>query len=76
MFQGLPDALQEEVIEKIKLFRNPANHKSLKVHKLFGRLKGRYSFAVNYQTRIVFFYLPSRPREAYLLAVGDHDIYL
>lgn len=75
MFKTLPDDLQEEVIEKIKLFQNQVNHKSLKVHKLSGRLKGRLSFSVNYKTRIVFVYLPKKPREAFLLAIGDHDVY-
>lgn len=75
MFKVLPDALQEEVVEKIKLFKNPIHHKSLKFHKLSGRLKDRYSFSVNYKTRIVFCYLATKPRLAYLLAVGDHAVY-
>lgn len=75
MFKALPEALQEEVAEKIELFKNPENHKALKVHKLSGRLKDRLGFSVNYKTRIVFTYLPTRPRQACLLAVGDHDIY-
>ncbi|MFC1787931.1 hypothetical protein ACFLZY_01805 [Patescibacteria group bacterium] len=75
MFKSLPDALQDEVIEKIELFKNPKNHQMIKVHKLTGRLKGRYSFSVNYKTRIVFIYLPTKPRQAFLLAVGDHDEY-
>lgn len=75
MLRGLPNALQCEAKEKILLFRDPANHLQLKVHKLKGRLKTRYSFSVNYDTRIVFRYLDTKPREALLLAVGDHDIY-
>lgn len=72
-FNTLEEELREDVIEKIKLFKYRENHKQLKVHKLKGRLAGRYSFSVNYQTRIVFVY--ERKNEAVFLAVGDHDVY-
>ena len=74
MLKALPENLQEETIEKIELFQQVDNHKQLKVHKLGGRLQGRYSFSVNYKTRIVFCYI-GKPNEALLLAIGDHDIY-
>lgn len=69
----LEPQLQEETIEKIKLFKDPKNHKQLRVHKLRGYFLGRYSFYVNYKVRIVFSYLSKK--EAVLLAIGDHDIY-
>ncbi len=72
-FKTLEKNLQDEVIEKIELFRDRENHKFLKVHKLTGRLAGRFGFWVNYKFRIVFIYLSSRA--VVLLAVGDHDIY-
>ena len=72
-FDRLEVALQDEVMEKIELFKDEKNHKYLKVHKLHGVLSGRYSFSVNYKTRIVFSYLSKN--EAVLLAVGDHDVY-
>ena len=56
-FNRLEVALQDEVMEKIELFKDKKNHKQLKVHKLYGILSGRYSFSVNYKTRIVFFLL-------------------
>lgn len=67
-----PD-LQEEVVEKVALFEKDPTYPALKVHKLKGRLKDRWSFSVNYKTRIVFQYLSKN--EAVLLAVGDHDVY-
>ncbi len=72
-FKAFDDALRQEILEKIHLFQDRKNHKTLKVHKLHGRLVRRYSFSVNYRFRIVFSYL-SRA-EAVLLAVGDHSIY-
>ena len=65
--------LQEEIFEKVELFQNPKNHVTLKVHKLKGRLAGKYSFSVNYKTRIVFIY--GGKKEAILLAVGTHEVY-
>jgi len=72
-FKKLESALQEESFEKIELFKDEKNHKQLKVHKLRGILSGRYSFSINYKTRIVFTYLSKT--ETVLLAVGDHDVY-
>lgn len=69
----LESSLQTEVLEKINLFGDSANHKTLKVHKLHGELGQFYSFSVNYQFRIVFQYL--NKKEVVLMAIGDHDIY-
>ncbi len=65
--------LQEEIFEKIELLKNRSNHKQLKVHKLKGKLSGRYSFSVNYRTRIIFRYIDAN--EVSLITMGDHDLY-
>lgn len=75
LLKKLPQGLQEEAMQKINLFKDVKNHELLKVHKLSGRLKGYYSFSVNYMTRIVFKYAPKTKNEAWLLAVGDHNVY-
>ena len=72
-YNNLEIDLKEEIKEKISLFKNIKNHKLLKVHKLHGKYKDRYSFYVNYQTRIVFKFLTKK--EVVLLDVGDHDLY-
>mgnify|MGYP001603310908 CR=1 len=69
---ALSSSLQEEVIEKVELFRHQKNHPALKVHKLHGRLRGCYAFSVNYHTRIIFEYF-NKPRRAFLLSIGNHD---
>lgn len=71
---GMPLALQDEAKEKIVQFSNPNNHKVLRVHKLKGRLAGKYSFSVNYRYRIVFQYIGDK-NTVELLMIGDHDIY-
>ena len=72
-FKRLDFGLQQEVNEKIELLKDRENFAQLKVHKLHGRLAGRYSFSVNYKTRIVFCYLSKN--EVALLAIGDHAVY-
>ena len=72
-FEAFGDDLKDEILEKIKLFQDPINHKQLKVHKLHGSLKDQWSFSANYKIRIVFYYLSKR--DVVLLTVGDHDLY-
>ncbi len=74
-FKGMPLELREEILEKIEMFKDELLHKQLKVHKLSGRLEERYSFSVNYKIRVIFRYSSDKPRIAYLLTVGDHEIY-
>lgn len=72
-FNKLENDLQEDVTQKIDLFKDRKNHKMLKVHKLHGRFAGRFGFSVNYKFRIAFRYVTKN--EALLLDIGDHDIY-
>jgi mRNA-degrading endonuclease YafQ of YafQ-DinJ toxin-antitoxin module len=72
-WKAFPETLQDEALQKIELFRNRENHKSLKVHKLNGRLSEFYGFSVNYKFRIVFEY--GDGDTAFLLKIGPHDIY-
>ncbi len=72
-FNKLGKDLQEEVLEKIELFKDISNHQKLKVHKLNGIFSSSYSFSVNYRYRIIFDY--ASKMEVDILAIGDHDIY-
>ena len=72
-FRKLDPNLKEEVVEKLELLKDPVNHQSLKVHKLSGRLSGKYGFSVNYKIRVIFSY--PLPTEIFLLLVGNHDLY-
>ena len=69
----LEQSLTDEVFEKIEQFKNPKNHKLLKVHKLHGKLKNMWSFSINYKIRIVFKY--DSKKEVIFLIIGDHNIY-
>ena len=72
-YKKLPPLLKVEVKEKIELFGQDPTHSFLKTHKLKGQMRGCWSFSVNYEYRIVFYY--EAKNTAVLLAVGDHEVY-
>jgi mRNA-degrading endonuclease YafQ of YafQ-DinJ toxin-antitoxin module len=75
IFKKLSPPLQQEIQEKIELFRDVKNHRQLHVHKLHGEHTGTSSFSVNYRYRVIFEYLDKKKQSAALVTVGDHSIY-
>ena len=71
--KALETSVFEEVVRKVELFKNPQNHKILKVHKLHGRLRDCFAFSVNRRMRIIFEYVGKS--EALLHDIGGHEIY-
>ncbi len=65
--------LLDEILEKIEKFKDPKNHKILKVHKLHGKMNKRYGFWINYKDRVIFKY--QEKNIINLLTFGDHSIY-
>ena len=65
--------LIDEIFYKIDILKNSNDLTLLKIHKLHGRLKDKWSLSVNYKIRIVFEY--ESKKEIVLLAIGDHDVY-
>ena len=72
-FKKLPLELKLKALEKEKLFRKNYKNPILKTHKLSGKLKGRFAFWVDFQTRIIFSFY--NPKLVYFLSIGSHDIY-
>lgn len=72
-FKKLSTDLQDEIIEKISLFKQTKNHRQLKVHALSGKFLGYHSFSVNFAYRIIFEYVTKT--NVALIKTGDHDIY-
>ncbi|MBI4067864.1 type II toxin-antitoxin system mRNA interferase toxin, RelE/StbE family [Candidatus Kaiserbacteria bacterium] len=73
-YKKLGDHLKQEVREAIVLFRNPANHKRLRLHKLHGRLSAYHSFSVNYNVRIIV-RIVKKKTVVLLIDIGDHSLY-
>ncbi len=72
-FKKLELDLQDEVLEKIEVFKNKDGHKNLKVHKLHGKFADCFSFSVNFKIRVIFEY--NTNNGVNLLFVGGHDLY-
>ena len=69
----LPVTVIAEALEKITQFHDPANHEQLRVHKLQGALKNKYSFSITYSHRIIFEYIEAN--SVMLITIGDHSEY-
>ena len=59
--------------KKEKVFRRDPYHSSLKTHRLAGKLKGYWSFSIDYHYRIIFELRDSG--EIWFHSVGTHAIY-
>lgn len=64
---------KDDFKQAIELFVENPFHSSLKTHKLKGKLKGFWSFSINYSDRILFKF--SEKDAVNLINIGDHSIY-
>ncbi len=65
-----PDAAIS-ILQKILLFSQQPNSRSLALHKLRGELKDVYSFSVEYDLRIIVDL--NNPDKALFIDIGTHD---
>lgn len=72
-FRKLPPTLQRLANDKDQLFRRNPRDVRLKTHALKGRLKGLWSYSVDYRHRILFEFLTD-DRVLYH-DIGSHDLY-
>ncbi len=57
--------------KKLELFTEQPFHKSLRTHKLTGKLEGLWAFSVEYDTRLVFEFIDDY--HVALIDFGSHD---
>ena len=72
-YKRLPLKVKLAAEKKEKLFRKNPKEKSLKTHKLTGKLKQYHSFSIDYQYRIIFEF--ASKNKVWFLSVGTHEIY-
>jgi addiction module RelE/StbE family toxin len=65
------EKLQKKFEELLPVFISHPFDARLKTHKLSGRLQGLYSFSVDYDTRVVFYF--EGEDKAVFIDVGTHD---
>jgi len=54
-------ALEDVFWQRVGLFIDDPFDPKLKTHKLSGKLKGMWSFTIDYNLRLVFFFTPDKP---------------
>lgn len=58
---------------RLELFINDAFDSKLKTHKLSGSLKNLWSFSIEYDLRVIFYFTKDKPKKAVLVDIGNHD---
>ena len=72
-FKKLPISTQQKAVKFLEVFQKDQFHPQLKTHKLSGKLVNRWSFSVDYSTRIMFEFVDEET--VGLIDVGPHKIY-
>jgi addiction module RelE/StbE family toxin len=65
--------IEKEFWNRLELFINDPFDSKLKTHKLSGKLKGLWSFSIEYDLRVVFFFTNDKTKKAVFVDIGTHD---
>ncbi len=65
--------IELEFWNRLEIFVNDPFDSKLKTHKLSGKLKGLWSFTIEYDLRVVFFFTNDKPKQAIFVDLGTHD---
>jgi mRNA-degrading endonuclease YafQ of YafQ-DinJ toxin-antitoxin module len=58
---------------RLEWFINDPFDSRLKTHKLSGKLKDLWSFSLEYDLRVVFYFTKEKPKGAVFVDIGTHD---
>jgi addiction module RelE/StbE family toxin len=64
---------EKEFWIRLELFINDPFDAKLKTHKLSGKLKGLWSFSLEHDLRILFFFTKDKPKKVVFVDIGTHD---
>ncbi len=59
--------------DKVASFAIDPYDSQLRTHKLSGKLDGLWSFSVEYDLRVVFYFTKEKPPKAIFVDIGTHD---
>jgi addiction module RelE/StbE family toxin len=65
--------IEPEFWIRLELFINDPFDAKLKAHKLSGKLKNLWSFSIEYDLRVVFYFTKDKPKRALFIDIGTHD---
>lgn len=66
------EAVQDDVIQAVKLFEKGKSNNVLKLHKLHGKFKAYHAFSANFSYRVI---VKIEKKAIYYVDIGTHDIY-
>lgn len=72
-FKKIPTTIQEDFINKIRIFAEDPRDQQLKTHKLKGKLEECFAFYLKDGFRVLFEFTGSN--EVNLIDIGKHDKY-
>jgi mRNA-degrading endonuclease YafQ of YafQ-DinJ toxin-antitoxin module len=59
--------------DKLEVFVSDPFESKLKTHRLSGKLKELWSFSLDYNLRVVFYFTKDKPKKAVFIDIGTHD---
>lgn len=70
----IKDSISEaEFWERLEIFTEEPFNTKLKTHKLSGKLKGLWSFSIEQNLRVVFYFTKDKPPKVIFVDIGNHD---
>ena len=72
-YKKLSNTIKFKAEKKEKIFRKDPFDKSLRTHKLSGKLQNFWAFSIDYKYRIIFEFIDNDTAHFHL--VGNHSIY-
>ena len=64
--------LEMQFWNRFELFINQPFAPQLKTHKLSGKLKNLWSFTVEYDLRVIFYFTEDKPKKVVFVDIGTH----
>jgi addiction module RelE/StbE family toxin len=65
--------IENEFWNRLEIFINDPFEVKLKTHKLSGKLKDLWSFSIEYDLRVVFYFTNDKPKRAVFVDIGTHN---
>ena len=65
--------IETEFWIRLEIFISEPFHAKLKTHKLSGKLKGLWSFSIEYDLRVVFYFTKDKPKKVVFVDIGNHN---
>ncbi len=64
--------LEIQFWNRLELFISQPFAPQLKTHKLSGKLKNLWSFTVEYDLRVIFYFTEDKPKKVVFIDIGTH----